>query len=86
MRSTRTALTGIFCSVAASVALAVGSAGQASASEPPAATAVLTGLQDEVPWTVPNPEVPWTGPIGTVITGLGEIAAIVLDGVEAHSV
>ncbi|MFJ5552092.1 hypothetical protein [Streptomyces sp. NPDC093225] len=55
MRSTRTVLAGILCSVAAAVALTAGSTGQAAASELPAAPAVVNGLADEVPWTPPHP-------------------------------
>ncbi|MFG2986798.1 hypothetical protein ACGFYQ_37070 [Streptomyces sp. NPDC048258] len=68
--------------MAASVAFTVGSAGQASASGLPAATAVQSGLEDEVPWTGPNPEVPWTGPIPLVIIVVTEAGDIVIDTVE----
>ncbi len=75
MRSIRTALVVAGSVVAAASALTVCSAGQAAASDVPAASAIRYGVQygaqDEVPWTGPGPgtpvpgvagdsEVPWT--------------------------
>ncbi|OKK14723.1 hypothetical protein AMK16_29655 [Streptomyces sp. CB00455] len=63
MRSIRTAFAATLPAVVAALALTVGSAGQAAASEQPPAP-VQAGMQDEVPWTGPVPgiviEVPWT--------------------------
>ncbi|MCX5410103.1 hypothetical protein OHA37_40460 (plasmid) [Streptomyces sp. NBC_00335] len=67
MRSTRTALATTLSAVVAALALTVGSAGGAAASEQPPAP-VATGVQGEVPWT---------GPIPGVIGVIGEVVEVV---------
>ncbi|MCX4783692.1 hypothetical protein [Streptomyces sp. NBC_01264] len=67
MRSTRTALATTLSAVVAALALTVGSAGEAAASEQPPAP-VSTGVQGEVPWTGPTPGV--IGVITDIVTGI----------------
>ncbi|MEV7727367.1 hypothetical protein AB0P15_21855 [Streptomyces sp. NPDC087917] len=87
MRSTRTVLAGIICSVAAAVALAAGSAGEAAASGLPVSSTARDTLQDEVPWTGPNPEVPWTGPLPHVVDAVVDVVVgTVVDLVDGGEV